>query len=322
MEIQIKREYNYSDVYLVPNKCIVGSRSECDVTQKLGKHTFSLPVIAANMPSVIDEKTCEFFCKHNMFYTMHRFNNINQVKFIDRMASQNFISSISIGINDESYAQLSQIKEAKLEPDYITIDVAHAFSEKCKRMIGVVREKFPDTFLIVGNGTTREFVEFVSDCGASCCRVFIGPGASCITKVFTGFTRGTISTLIDCVGSPIPIIADGGVREIGDVAKALAISANFVMAGHLFAGYDESSGDTIEHDGKKYKKYYGNASEDNKKRNSDSVKNVEGKTILVEHKGEMQNLIKTLSESLKSSVSYSGGDNLDSLRNCRLIAIN
>ncbi len=94
----IKREYNYSDVYLVPRKTIVDSRSECDTSVKFGNFTFSLPVVAANMKSVVDKETCKYFSKNKMFYVMHRFG-VNPVEFCAEMSAEGHLASISIGVN-------------------------------------------------------------------------------------------------------------------------------------------------------------------------------------------------------------------------------
>jgi len=312
----IKKCYSYADIFLVPKKTIVPSRSVCNTKVKLGKNEFDMPIIAANMPSVVNKETCNFLAKHNLFYIMHRFD-MNQAEFVEEMKQKNFISSISMGVNKESYSQLKELKEKKLEPDYITIDTANGWSLKAERMTKYIKNNF-DSFLIVGNVATPDAVRELDQWGADAIKLFIGPGRACTTKLKTGFTYPTVSCLLECrEETSKPIIADGGVIEHGDIAKAIACGARMVMAGALFCQYNESAGKTIEIENQCYKEYYGSASEHNKL----EYKNVEGKKILLPCKGEMSNLLKELKQDLQSSISYAGGDSLFALREVEKIAI-
>lgn len=315
----IKREYNYSDVYLVPRKTVVGSRSECDTSVKFGPKTFSLPIVAANMKSVVDTETCKYFAKKDMFYVMHRFTDTPVQIFMWDMINAGLYTSISIGVNEDSYAQLKNLKECSLVPDYCTLDIANAWAPKAEKMIKFYKDNFPNSFLIVGNMATAEAVYEIEEWGADCCKLFIGPGHACTTKVMTGFTRPTISCLLECAqAAKKPVIADGGTQEPGDVAKAIACGATMVMIGSQFAGFNESAGEVIEIEGKRYKQYYGSASEHSKVVNKNHI---EGKKVLIDYKGGMDDFVKTLSESLKSSISYAGGKTLDALYGCEMVAI-
>lgn len=319
MTRQITREYNYSDVYLVPNKCVVNSRSECDTSVMLGKMRFDIPVVPANMPAVVNEYTCEYLAKKNIFYVMHRFDH-DQVTFLRKMKSLNLFTSISVGVNQESKDQIKRIKEEKLDPDYITIDVAHAWAEKTRIMIDLIKTELPDSFLIVGNMACGKAVQDIENWGADCCRLFVGPGKSCITKVMTGFTRPTISCLLECVDvAKKPVIADGGIREIGDISKALACGATMVMAGSLLCGYDQSGSEIIEIDGHKKCVYYGNASEQAKK---GKRIHVEGKKVLLDYNGNMDEFLIEMKQSIQSGISYAGGKDLSAFMNTRIVAIN
>ena len=307
--MNIKEEYGYDKIHLIPKRCIVDSRDECDISIKLGKHTFDTPVIPANMKSVVNEETCIFFAKHNWFYIMHRFR-VNNVKFIKRMKKRKLISSISVGVNEDSYDDLKRIKNEKIFPDYITIDIAHGWAPKTEKMIKFIKDNFDDTFVIAGNVCTPCAVHELDVWGADSIKVGIAGGKVCITKNKTGFFRPMGSTLIDCINATNkPIIADGGVSEHGHIAIAISLGATMVMCGGLFAGYDQSAGDIIEINGKQYKEYYGSASAKNKGK----YVHVEGKKILVDYKGDMSKLLYEIKEDLKSSCSYSGGKELNSL---------
>ena len=146
--------------------------------------------------------------------------------------------------------------------------------------------------------------------GADAIKVGIAGGRVCITKNKTGFHRPMVSTVLNCVmeAAGVPIIADGGIEEHGDIAKAIALGAHMVMAGSLFAGYDQSAGQIVEIEKRLHKEYFGSASEHNKGK----YQNVEGKKILVNYKGPMEKLLIELKEDLQSSISYSGNRDLDS----------
>lgn len=317
----IKREYNYSDVYLIPKKCIVGSRSECDTSVKFGGRTFEVPVIAANMPAVVNRETCKFFAENNWFYIMHRFENVNQIEFIDYMRSNNYFTSISIGVNDDTYKQLKLIKDAGLEKElhYATLDIAFASGPKTENMIKYFKDNFPNTFLIAGNYNTVDILHDLENLGVDATKCGIAGGKSCITRYKTKFYRPMVSCLLECCSvANKPVIADGGIEHHGDFALAISCGASMVMAGSIFSGYDQSNSEKIEVDGVIKCSYYGSASEHNKK----SYTRVEGKKIYMDYKGDMNKLLKEIKEDLQSSISYAGGKDLSALLTCDKICVN
>jgi len=310
-------ELNYDDIYLYPCRSIVNSRSECNTSVVLGNHSFAMPVYPSNMKSIVDSNTCRFMAEHGWFYTMHRFN-VDMNKFVSSMQKDGLIASISIGVKSESYKDLEKLKYDNLYPEYITLDVANAWSDVGQRMCKYIKENFPTSFLIVGNVATGEACEELKLWGADAIKVGIAAGHVCITKNKTGFHRPMISTIRECVSAiNIPVIADGGITTHGDIAKAIACGAHMVMAGKLFSGYDESAGSVIEISDKQYKEYYGSASEFNKI----EAKNIEGKRVLVDYKGSMIKLLDELKEDLQSSISYAGGKNLEQLHRAKMLQI-
>jgi GMP reductase len=265
------REYNYEDVYMVPRKCVVKSRSECDISVEFGKMKFNNPVIAANMKSVVNYDTCNYLASKNMFYIMHRFN-IDQKElseFIKESNRKYGFSSISIGIQDTDIQLLKFLSENNAYPTYITIDIAHAYSDKCLKMCHIIKSIFPDVFLIVGNiATSSAVLDFQSSNLVNAFKIFIAPGTACTTKIKTGFTRGTISCIQECYRvSQIPLIADGGIKNPGHIAMAIACGARMVMSGSFMSGYDQNSGQIVEINGHKKYIYYGSASFNNKQNN-------------------------------------------------------
>lgn len=307
--MNIERDYNYSDVYLVPQKRIVNSRSECDISVTLGNRSFSNPVIPANMQTVVDWKTCQFFGSKNMFYIMHRFHQLNSSELIQKIGDLQDhcgYASISVGVHQRDRNHIIEMRDELREecyPEYITIDVAHAYSNQVVEMIEFIKRALPKTYLIVGNVGTADAVTFLEDAGADAVKVFIGPGAACTTKVKTGFTRGTVSCLLECAEvAKVPLIADGGIRECGDIAKAMACGSTMVMAGMFMCGFDESPGEIMQVNGHLKYLYYGSASYNMKKNN----KHIEGTDRLIDYKGSMEKHINDIECSLKSSVSYAG----------------
>ncbi|HEX7065903.1 MAG TPA: GMP reductase [Bacillales bacterium] len=312
--------FDYEDIQLIPAKCVVSSRSECDTAVTFGGHTFKLPVVPANMQTIIDEKIAIYLAEKGYFYIMHRFEPEKRISFVKDMNSRGLFASISVGVKEEEYSFVQQLSDEQLSPQFITIDIAHGHSNAVIKMIQHIKSHLPNSFVIAGNVGTPEAVRELENAGADATKVGIGPGKVCTTKIKTGFGTGgwQLAALRWCAkAASKPIIADGGIRTHGDIAKSVRFGASMVMIGSLFAGHEESPGETIEEDGKRYKEYFGSASEYQK----GEKKNVEGKKMFVEHRGPLQDTLTEMEQDLQSSISYAGGNKLEAIRNVDYVVV-
>ena len=311
--------FDYENILLLPRKCRVESRSQCESSVTLGGHTFKIPVVPANMKTVVDESICEWLAQNGYFYVMHRFD-LDCVKFVKTMKSKNLFASISLGVKEADYKLVDQLVALGLNPEFITIDIAHGHSDTVQKMIVYLKNKLPKSFIIAGNVGTPEAVIDLENWGADATKVGIGPGKVCITKIKTGFGTGgwQLSALKWCARvATKPIIADGGIREHGDIAKSIRFGATMIMIGSMLAGHEESPGQTVEVDGKRYKEYYGSASDFNK----GEYKHVEGKRILEPIKGHLKDTLREMQEDIQSSISYAGGLKLMDIRRVNYVTL-
>ena len=307
------KAFDFDNVQLVPKKCVIKSRSEADTQVTLGDHQFRIPVVPANMASVITPEIAAWLADHDYFYVMHRFEPDQRLAFVQEMHANHRYASISIGIKDQERAFIDELRAADAIPEYITIDVAHGHSDYVMEMIKYVKQQLPATFLIVGNVATPEAVRDLEAAGADATKVGVGPGRACITKLKTGFgTAGwQLAAIQACAAAATkPIIADGGIRTNGDIAKAVRFGATMVMVGSLFAGHIESPGEVVTVDGRKYKRYWGSASA----RQKGNRHHVEGKQLLVPFRGSLEATLTAMEEDLQSAISYAGGRDLGALR--------
>ncbi|WP_311537584.1 IMP dehydrogenase [uncultured Anaerococcus sp.] len=225
-----------------------------------------------------------------------------------------------VGITGDMMERVDALVEAKV--DVIALDTAHGHSKGVMDAVRKIKAKYPDLQVIAGNVATGQATKDLIEAGVDCVKVGIGPGSICTTRVVTGVGVPQISAIIDCYKAAkeydIPIIADGGVKYSGDITKALACGASVVMAGSLFAGTEESPGETIMFEGKQFKEYRGMGSLAAMKSGSsdryfqnDTKKYVpEGVEGRVAYKGSVGDVIYQLLGGLRSGMGYVGAQNL------------
>lgn len=308
--------FDYKDINMIPKYGIVDSRSECDTSFKLGKFTFDIPVVPANMESVINKTMCIKLALSNQFYIMHRFD-IDIYDFVKSMKQIGLYTSISIGVTKQYKKVIDKLIADDLIPDFITIDIAHGHSIMMKSMLEYIKSKNIDTFIIAGNVSTVDGVIDLTNWGANAIKAGIAGGAACTTSHNVGFgNRGFQASMIQelCHVAKIPVIADGSIVYPGDINKAIMLGAALCMAGSLFTGLAENSNNIIEIDGKKYCEYWGSASE----YNSGKTDRIEGTKKLVEYKNKtLKQQSQFIRESIQSGISYSGGNSLNDLKSVK-----
>jgi len=320
----------YKDIYLVPNKCTVRSRKDVDTEYKLNfgeidvsttedifnqcKKTlpffkiFKLPIIPANMKSVVDYRTYEKYSELGLMPIMHRFD-VDLVSFLSGV--QGDWRAISVGTGGKDLVQLelvSQKLSSSKHPHLICIDIAHGHSDSVKEMIAAIKTLFKEQspVIMAGNVTTPEAVEDLQSWGADIIKVGIGPGQVCSTKNKTGFHVPMFTAVKECAQvAKVPIVADGGIRENGDIAKALVAGADLVMVGGMFAACTDSPATIVN--GKK--EYYGSASAVNKGYN----RNIEGFATHLNPTMSIEEKVNEIMQDLQSSISYAGGSDLSAL---------
>ena len=326
----MKTYLTYDDIQLVPAYSEIESRQSISLKTKLSRNfELNIPIIASPMDTVCDEDMAFALFTLGGAGCIHRFmtaeEQATQIKNLsDRIIrthewlgeSGELISTVSpvvaaIGINpDEDRRRAVMLVNSGA--NVLIIDVAHGHHLKVINMIKFCKDAFPGVDIIAGNIATAKAALDLQEAGADGLRVGIGGGSLCTTRITTGFGVPNVTCLqeiSEC--ATVPIMADGGIRSSGDVAKALAIGASTVMLGSLLAGTTESPGKiTKRATGMLYKTYRGSASLDTKTANGQAIRNVEGESTTVPYKGDVSPVINELLDGVRSALSYAGASDL------------
>ena len=331
----MKRALTYDDILLVPKYSEIETRSSINLATLVSKRYGLLrPYVASCMDTVCEYQMAIKMVELGGVGCIHRFMTVDkqceQVSKVLEYITNNHMYEEWGVMYDDWHSEIPDIpimaavgvSESDIErakrlvscgANIILIDVAHGHHINVKKMIKSLRESLPSKVdIIAGNISTEESAIDLCDWGVDGLRVGIGGGSLCTTRIQTGHGVPNITSIIDCVkGSKVPVMADGGFRSSGDIAKALSIGADCVMLGSLLAGTKESPGKIItKGDGILCKKYRGSASLETKSSLGQSIKHVEGESTLIPYKGSVDIVIEKLTDGVKSALSYSGSNNI------------
>ena len=240
----------------------------------------------------------------------------------------------AVGVSKDTFERIGALVNSGV--DAIVIDTAHGHSKGVIHLLKEVKKKFKNLDVVVGNIATGDAAKDLAHAGADGIKVGIGPGSICTTRVIAGVGMPQLSAIMNVASAlkdaGIPVIADGGIRFTGDIPKALAAGANSVMMGSMFAGTEESPGETIIYEGRKFKSYRGMGSleamqKGSKDRyfqeNEDDIKKLvpEGISARVPYKGTLKEVMHQLIGGLRAGMGYCGADNLESLKGAKFVKI-
>lgn len=304
----------FDDVLLVPQYSSVESRSQVDLSH--GKLGLKIPIISANMDTVTEENMAIAMSNCGGLGIIHRFlSKDRMLQIISRCRSAGAKPAISIGINRDSDELMMAAIQAAVS--VYTIDVAHGHHKgviERTKQLRALTSHIHDVQIIAGNVVTREGVRDLARAGAHIIKVGVGPGSLCTTRIVTGHGFPQLSAILLCKEAAeaegVEIIADGGIRNSGDIAKALAAGADYVMIGKLLAGADESPGEKMRTVNGAVKQYRGMASREAQTAAKRAERTPEGVVTTIPSIGPVETVIKALSGGLASALSYSGANSI------------
>lgn len=313
MLINEEIKLDYSDVLIRPKRSTMSSRGEVNLerTHKFlwsKKEWSGIPIMSANMDTVGTPSMHTVLSKHNMVTCPARHYLKNSTK--EFKGKEDNICWFG-GIDE-----IDNLKE--VQSGFIGLDVANGYTIRFVDAVKKLREKCPDATIAAGNVVTADMTQELVLAGADIVKVGIGPGSVCTTRIKTGIGYPQLSAVIECAdaahGLNAHIIADGGCVSSGDIVKAFAGGADFVMIGGMLAGHDECEG-KVENG---FMEFYGMASESamDKHDNHNSYRGAEGKTVKIPHRGEVDNTIKDILSGIRSACTYVGANSLRTLSKC------
>lgn len=323
----IKTALSFDDVLLVPQASPIESRGDVDLSVKISdKLQLSIPIISTNMDSVTGVEMAVTLSKLGGMGILPRFDIPEiQAQKIAEVKKSGAVAAGSLGCK-YGYKETAELL-VSAGADVILMDVAHGHLDKFIEATRFVVERYAKAVTIIaGVVATYEGACALFEAGAHCVRIGVGPGSICTTRIVTGHGVPQITAIAEGAKAAKKfgktIIADGGMRNSGDIVKALAAGASAVTLGFLLAGTDETPGDIIEIEGKKYKEYNGSTSSKEKIRqlskypqdkNASYTIHTEGVEALVPYRGPLERVVTELLAGVRSGFSYSGARNIQEL---------
>ena len=309
----MKEYFTFDDVLLIPRRSSVFSRKDVSLRTKFSRNLeLDLPIVSANMDTVTESQMAIAMAQAGGIGIIHRFLQIEkQAEEIARVKKQNLLVGAAIGVKDALERAEAMVDAGA---DVLVVDIAHGHNELALETVKLLKKKFKKIDVVGGNVATGDGVLDLIRAGADAIKVGIGSGAACTTRVVTGVGVPQLSAVIDCVKAArkfkIPIIADSGIKNSGDICKALAAGASTIMSGYLLAGTDEAPGEKIIEGAAEFKLYRGMASRGVVVLNDGFYRTPEGDSGKVTYKGGVSSILNDLSSGLRSSMSYLGAKNL------------
>ncbi len=305
-----RQTHSFDDVLLVPQFSDVESRSEIDLTRQLGNRTYYLPIISSPMDTVTGLRMASTFGELGALAITHRYcTKEEQIQMTPSNAAA------AIGVSGDFMDRVKSLNDAGVST--FCLDVAHGHHVLVERALKTIKDKYGEEVnVIAGNVATPKAYVALSEWGADAVRIGIGGGSICSTRVQTGHGVPTFESVLTCsYEDGAVIIADGGIKTAGDIVKALAAGADFVMLGSMLAGTDESPGETFQStDGSKYKVYRGMASVEAHQDWRGSARSLEGISTTIPYKGSVVGIVESLTQNVRSGLSYSGARNITQLQ--------
>tara|TARA_E500000178_G_C17013813_1_gene751846 strand:- start:1462 stop:2631 length:1170 start_codon:yes stop_codon:yes gene_type:complete len=370
MRIEEDIKLDYKDVLIRPKRSTLGSRKEVDlergftfrnykpyvatdvlpdgypVVQKQERHYRGTPIMASNMDGVGTFDMADKLAEGKMFTCLVKTYTVNELVnyFDNEMPERTDYVAMSIGITDKDHQKFRDVYEQTGDQlKYVCIDVANGYSERFATFVRGMRNNYPNIVIIAGNVVTGEMTEELILAGADIVKVGIGPGSVCTTRIQTGVGYPQLSAVIECAdaahGLGGHVIADGGCTCPGDVAKAFAGGADFVMLGGMLAGHDQGGGEVITKyyttgeqwfkpndetyhpliENKKFVQFYGMSSNAANEKHFGGLKDYrssEGREVLVPYRGDVAATVQDLLGGLRSTCTYAGALRLKHLMRC------
>jgi len=321
MKIENEVKLTFDDVMIKPKRSTLVSRNDVSLIRSFNfRHTSQkwegVPIIAANMDTIGTISMTNELTKHRMLTALHKFYTSEDLTNVN-------LSNSILTIGEGKIPDFLTDKKFYDKYKFLLVDVANGYRECFLEFVKELREKFPNKIIIAGNVATREMTEALLLAGADIVKIGIGPGAVCTTRKVTGVGYPQLSAISECAdaahGLNGHVIADGGCKSPGDIAKAFGAGADFVMLGGMLAAHDECEGELVQEGNENYKIFYGMSSRSAQEKYYDKVADYrasEGKRVKLKCKGPVNETIKEILGGLRSSHSYIGATNIKNFPKC------
>jgi len=302
----------YDDVLLIPSYNHYESRRLVDIssTDKTGRFKLDLPIMSSNMDTITESEMANFMGKHGGTGVIHRFMDID--RNVEEYKRCKYPVFVSLGCAESEMQRAEALRDAGA--DYFCLDVAHAHSKYVGKALKLIRKMLPESLIMAGNVATYAGADFLASLGVDIIKAGIGGGSVCTTRIKTGHGVPSLLAIKECSRVGRSVVADGGLRTGGDIVKALAFGADYVMIGGMLSGTAPTPGDVItKEDGKKIKLFRGMASREAQEDFMGQLldwKTAEGVSVEVPFRDNQENIIQDIKGSLRSGLTYGGAKNI------------